>query len=524
MAGAAKALWSRLRRLPWWRFAAGVVGGGAALLVTFVMRLLGLGVFLPETAFEGVVAHVPGALESFFIGNLGEGAKVLGVTTAVFAILAAYGIGAVFFRRVQTQVPGRWPVVAVYTVGSAVLVLFVALPLLGGGIAGSQTDAGAAFAAFSQLVGGWAYGAILDYLLVDVAARHPEGFNPSRRAFFIGAAASLGALALAAYGFGTSLVKTGRLAFASVADMFARELTPTSEFYVVTKNVIDPAVDLSGPTPTVDGKPWQLTVDGASPDLATNPLTLSYSALMARTPVEEYTTLECVSNEVGGNLMSTAKWSGIRVADLLTEAGVQPVATWIEFASADGYTVAIPIAKAMDPATLLVLRMNDAVLEGPHGAPARILVPGKYGMFSAKWVTSITALAGEFQGFWQTRGWTNDGPDKTTAIIATPAPDAVVPAPVTIGGVAFAGDRGIQRVEVSTDDGVTWNDATLATPLDPLRTWVLWTFPFNPSAGGAYRVRARATDGTGTVQTAASAPPFPDGASGYDAITLYVTR
>lgn len=512
------------RRLPWWRFAAGVAGGGAALVVTFVMRLLGLGVFLPETAFEGVVAHVPGALESFFIGNLGEGAKVLGVTTAVLVILTAYGIGAVFFRRVQAKVPGRWPVVAVYTVGSALLILLVALPLLGGGIAGAQTNAGVLFAAFSQLIGGWSYAAVVDYFLVDVAARHPEGFNPSRRAFLVGAAAAVGALALAAYGFGTSLVKTGRLAFASVADMFARELTPTSEFYVVTKNVLDPSVDMSGLNPIVDGKPWQLTINGASPDLATNPMTLSYGTLMARMQVAEYATLECVSNEVGGNLMSTAKWSGIRLADLLSEAGVQPAATWIEFTSADGYTVAIPIAKATEPTTLLVLLMNDAALQAPHGAPARILVPGKYGMFSAKWVTSITAVASEVPGFWQQRGWTNDGPDKTTAIIATPAPDAVVPAPATIGGVAFAGDRGILRVEVSTDDGATWNDAVLKTPLDPNRTWVLWTFPFNPSAGGAYRIRARATDGTGAVQTAASAPPFPDGASGYDAITLYVNR
>jgi len=509
--------WPAIRRLPWNRFFAGVVAGGAALLVTLVMRLLGLGIFIPELALDFVITRIPGPVESFFIGSLGEGAKGLGFVSALVGVLVAFGVGAIVFRRIESLVRRRWAVIAAYTTGSALIVLFVVLPILGAGVAGAQTDAGAAFAVLSQLIGGWIYAASLDYFLVEVAARHPEGFSASRRQFFLGAGAVAASLALAYVAFSEAVVQPARLAFASLQDLLAHEVTPTDRFYVVTKNLIDPVVDAST---------WTLTVDGL---VAPNPLVLNYAALQDRIQsgtlpaAEEYATMECVSNEVGGNLIGTAKWSGVRLRDLLSAAGIESTADWIEFTCADGYTVAIPLPQAMDPATLLVLQMNDSPLEGRHGGPARILVPGKYGMFSAKWVTRITAIQGTYLGFWQQKGWTNDGPIDTEALIAIPADGAVVTGPQTIGGFALSAADGISKVEVSTDGGVTWSAAQLRTPKDPRLTWVVWTFAWTPPSGGAYRIVARAYDGNGIVQASTIEPPFPNGASGYDSTTLYVS-
>ncbi len=507
---------ARLRRLPWNRFFAGVASGAVALLVTLVMRLLGLGVFLPEVALDYVITRIPGSLESFFIGALGEGAKGLGFVTALVAVEVAFGLGAVAFRRVEALVRRRYGVIATYTAATAGAILLVVFPLLGAGLAGAETDAGLPFAVLSQLLGGWAYAAALDYFLVDVARRHPEGFSASRRQFLTGAAAGVASLVLAFVAFSSAVVQPARIAFASLQQLLDQEVTPTDSFYVVTKNLIDPVVDAST---------WTLTVDG----LVSTPLSLGYADLQAKIAsgalpaAGEYATMECVSNEVGGTLIGTARWDGVRLGDVLHAAGLEAAAGWVEFTSADGYTVAIPVAKATDTATLLVLEMNGAPLEGRHGGPARILVPGKYGMFSAKWLTRITAVPSEVLGFWQQKGWTDVGLIETEALIAIPGDGSVVSGSVTIGGFAVSAADGISKVEVSTDGGATWSAAQLRSPKDPNLTWVVWTYVWTPVQGGAYAIVARAYDGQGVVQSATVAPPFPNGASGYDHITLLVS-
>ncbi len=519
-------IWTFVRGLPWYRFAAGAAAGGASLFVTFLMRAFGLGVFLPEVAVEFVVGRIPGGIESFFIRTLGEGAKMLALLTAVFVFLALPGIYATFFRRVQKWLKNRWTVMAVYTFGSAGIILLAILPILDAGFFGANTSVGVGFATFSQLIGGWIYAALLDYLLVDVAAEYPEGFSLSRRQFIIGSIGAIAVAGLTLYGLASLVAQKGRLVFASIADMFAKEVTPTSEFYIVTKNVIDP--DLHGNVGN-----WQLTVGG----LVSNPKTYSYADLLALAAVSEFVTLECVSNEVGGNLISNTKWTGVRLADLLLAAGVDSTPTnWIVFTCVDDYTAAIPITKAMNPSTLVAVKMYNALtmvdepLPTAHGYPARIIVPGLYGMFHAKWVTKIEAVNGAYLGYWQQKGWTNSDYDKngqengrihTVAIIATPPDNTVIKGPGTIGGVAFAGDRGISKVEVSTDEGMTWTAATLRTPLSGL-TWVLWTFDWTPPRSGSFRMIARAYDAAGILQDSTPQPPFSNGASGYDSITLLV--
>jgi len=498
----------RFRGVPWWRFAAGVVAGAAAIGLSLLLRLLGLGLFLPEVAVDFVVDRVPGDVEAFFIRTMGEGAKALGLVAAIGVFLALSGAYALPYRALERRVRNRWALLGIVALGYAIGVLLAVLPLLGGGLLGADTSAGAGFATFSVILAGLVYAAVLDYALVDVAARHPEGFRPSRRQFIVGLGILFFGAALAAAGFGALVSRAARLTFASVADLLANEITPNETFYRVTKNLIDPPVDKGT---------WRLEIDG----LVASPRSYGLAELGKLPQALEAVTLECVSNEIGGNLISTARWSGVPLADLLATAGVAPEADWVAFTCADGYTVGVPLGRATSPQSLLVLEMNGDPLPPDHGSPARIIIPGLYGMFSAKWVTRISLVRGEFVGFWQQKGWTNRGEIRTTAIVTTPAPDAVVNGPAKIAGVAFAGDRGISRVEVSVDGGTTWQAATLEAAL-PGATWVLWTFDWAPSAPGAYRVVARAVDGSGAMQEPTRASPFPDGAAGYDGITLLV--
>ena len=529
MAEGWKRLWSFFGRLPWYRFAAGVLAGGAGLLVTFLMRAFGLGVFLPEIAVDFVVGRIPGGIESFFIRTLGEGAKLLALLTALAVFLLLPGVYATFFRRVQRWLKNRWLVIAFYTFSSAGIVLVVILPLLDAGFLGSSTSVGAGFAVFSQLIGYWLYAAILDHALVEVAAEYPEGFSLSRRQFIIGTIGAVAVAALTIYGLGSLISKKGRLVFASIAEMFANEQTPTERFYVVTKNLIDPDLHAD-----VRAGRWQLDVAG----LVSTPTAYSYGPqpppkinLLTVAAISEFVTLECVSNEVGGNLISTAAWKGPRLADLLLAAGVDPAADWVVFTCADGYTAAVPMSKAMDPTSLVAVQMNGGELATAHGYPARIIVPGLYGMFHAKWITKIEAVTGTVLGYWQEKGWTNsdfdpktgleNGRVHTVAIIATPPDNTVIQGAVTIGGVAFAGDRGISVVEVRIDGGA-WRAATLSLPSLSNLTWVLWTLSLGSPSSGSHKIEARAVDGNGVPQIETPAPPFANGAEGYDSITLLV--
>jgi DMSO/TMAO reductase YedYZ molybdopterin-dependent catalytic subunit len=289
------------------------------------------------------------------------------------------------------------------------------------------------------------------------------------------------------------------------------EITPNDQFYVVSKNLVsDPVVAASG---------WSLKVDG----MVNAPYELSYQELMAMPLKQQYESLMCISNEVGGSYMSNAQWDGIVLSDLLSRAGgVKTGATKVVFYAVDDYSDSIHLSKALEPTTLLAVRMNGVTLPNEHGFPARMLVPGIYGMKHVKWINRIELVNTDYQGYWQQRGWDDAAPIRMTSRIDVPLATASLKAnqPTYVAGVAFSGNQGISEVDVSFDNGQSWQRATLQRPYSDL-TWVLWELPWQPQAG-TYAITVRAVDLDGNVQDPEIAPPAPSGSSGYHTITVTV--
>lgn len=295
------------------------------------------------------------------------------------------------------------------------------------------------------------------------------------------------------------------------AQFLSPEVTSNDQYYVVSKNL--------GGDPVVDGNTWHLTINGE----VENQLTLSYKDLTAMPMQKQYESMMCISNEVGGTYMSNALWEGVPLADLLNKAGVKPGATKVVFYAVDDYSDSIHLSKAIEPTTLLAVRMNGVTLPDGHGYPARLLVPGIYGMKHGKWITRIGVVNYDFQGYWQQRGWSDPAPIRLASRIDTPLDGSKAAANATtyIAGVAFSGNKGISEVDVSTDSGQTWQIATLKRPLSNL-TWVIWEIPWQPRPGN-YIVSVRAIDMEGNVQDPTEAPPAPDGSSGYHSISILVS-
>lgn len=286
------------------------------------------------------------------------------------------------------------------------------------------------------------------------------------------------------------------------------ELTGVNDFYYVSKNVyMDPSLDAGS---------WQLTVNGAGVE---HPFTLAYQELITMPAVEQITTLECISNVIGGNLMSSARWQGVRLKDLLARAGVKPGSTKVAFHAADSYTDSIHLSKALDPMTLLVYKINGQPLPPEHGFPARMIVPGIYGMKHCKWITQIEVVNYNFLGYWQQEGWNDDAIINLGARIDVPfdGVSLLVNRQTTIAGVAFAGAKGVSAVDVSTDNGRTWERATLKQPLGAV-TWTLWELPWGPTSRDIYAIVARMIDLQGYYQQPVLADPYPNGATGYHRI------
>jgi DMSO/TMAO reductase YedYZ molybdopterin-dependent catalytic subunit len=278
-------------------------------------------------------------------------------------------------------------------------------------------------------------------------------------------------------------------------------LTEIDDFYHVSKNFSDPTVSADG---------WTLTITG----MVNNPLVLTHDQLTQRATIKKITTLGCISNELNGNLIGTAEWIGIPLVELLNEAGVQDGVVDLMLHAADDYEDSIPLANGLDPDTIVVVGMNGVVLPDKHGFPARLIVPGIFGMKNVKWLDRIELVPGDFTGYWQSRGWADDAPYQAWGRIDYPT-RKVAPGPAWASGVASAGDRDVVRVEVSIDGGETWADAQIEPSINPPLTWVRWAYQFEAVDGADINLVMRTTDGEGTLMDETNRSPLPAGATGW---------
>ncbi len=477
--------------------------------------------FPPISVAEAIARLVPGGVAAFFIDRLQHKTLPLTVVaTAVALSLLAAGLGALF-PRVEPRLPGG-PLAAAGLL-SAPIYAFTLAAMQPDSVTVSRPTYGLALIPVFGLA---AWITARTYTRLHGTPKpKPGAEDPARRTFLLAAGVGAAGLALGWAELGRILFPRpdpGRLAL-HVADLektadlpppapgdaafgglpfLSPRVTPTPLHYVVDEEIIDPDIDPSQ---------WRLRVFG----VVDHPFEITYEELLAMPSVEQYQTLECISNPVGGSLISTAKWTGVPMLEVLGRAGVRPPAVEVVSQAVGGYADSIPIDQAMLPTTLVAVGMNGNVLPRQHGFPARLLVPGLYGMKQPKWLESIEVVDRPFTGFWEQRGWIKAAVAKTMSRIdgAGTAGGAV-----QLAGVAFAGDRGISRVEVSTD-GATWEEAELETEISNL-TWRRWRYPLPTTPAGRVIFRVRAIDGSGVVQIAQVAPPHPSGSTGYDAGVL----
>src|SRR5450755_3002455 len=292
---------------------------------------------------------------------------------------------------------------------------------------------------------------------------------------------------------------------------------PNNQFYKIDTTLL---------TPQVDANAWQLDVKG----MVNHPLSFTYDELLAMPLFEQYVTITCVSNDVaqdnqpGLNLVGNALWTGVRLKDVLNNAGIQAGATQVIGRSVDDFTVGFPTDWAMADGRepMIAVGMNGVPLPADHGFPARLIVPGLFGYVSAtKWLASIELTTIEaVDGYWIPLGWAKDGPILTQSRIDVPQGGTNLAAGrINLAGVAWAPDRGVEGVEVRIDDGA-WQPAQISQPISKA-TWVQWLLPW-AAALGPHSIEVRATDGTGVVQTDQVSDPAPDGARGHHRITVTV--
>ena len=505
-----------------------VLGGismAIALAMTYAGGFLLGGVPYPPAGLASIIIRsTPGDLVTAFIERLQHWAMIL-LGVAVHA--GVIGLGAVMSSVVHRAAgPSRK---ARRALASAAL-LFV----LASGFALLAPEAfsisaiavyAISAAVFARLVAEVPLLSVLDPELR--AGETPlDAMRSSRRRFIVGALGAAGGLVVGGLAVSRFLSRKSpmNVAIAGADERFARppedpdfpklegmtpEITSNDAFYTVDINPFS--------KPSVDHETWKLEVTGE----VNTPYSLTYRELQEDFEVVEMVhTLTCISNEVGGDLISTAVWRGIRLKDVLERAGLTEGVVDVVFHAAEGYSDSIPLAKATEDTTLVVFGMNGVALPRSHGFPARIIVPGIYGMKNVKWLTKIEAVNHDYQGYWMVRGWSDIARVKTQSRIDVPADGRSVSVAAMLGGIAWAGDRGVKQVEVSQDGGKSWRPAVLKREMSE-RTWRLWAAEIEPGKG-TRRVLVRAMDTEGELQESRPTRPHPDGAAGYDAVVFEV--
>jgi DMSO/TMAO reductase YedYZ molybdopterin-dependent catalytic subunit len=485
----------------------GVAGACAVALSHMLTNLLNTRATPVQAVAEAIIEITPGGLAEFFIQLVGQNDKPI--------LVAGTTIGVILFGVLSGLLAAR----------SRLLANLV--PVLVGilGLAALLAGPGFTSATMIPLAAGIAAWLVVLAVLVDVAGKVTSAkADPWRRGFLLRAGGfAVAALVVGASGqfFGRSLravetsrrllrlpVRRGSVPAAATLDVPDVEpwRTPNPEFYR-----IDTALVL----PTIDPNEWRLRIHG----LVDHEMTLTYGDLLDREVTEAWVTLCCVSNQVGGDLIGNAWWSGVRIADILAEAGVSPEADAVLQTSDDGWNCGTPLEALTDGRNaMLAVAMNGRPLPIEHGFPVRMVVPGLYGFVSAtKWLVDLEVTRFDrFTAYWTERGWSPRGPVKTQSRIGHPRDGAkVLAGQVRVGGYAWAQHTGVEAVEIRLDGGA-WQPAELGGVPNG-DTWVQWAASVDVPPGD-HLVAVRATDKSGYTQTGARTDVVPDGATGWHTV------
>jgi DMSO/TMAO reductase YedYZ molybdopterin-dependent catalytic subunit len=541
-------------------FLVGLVGGAIAIAVSLALRTFFSAIFIPELASQTLFSVTPGEVESQAVETLGPIAKYSAFIGALIVNLVVYGIVNLIVYNIHIKINSGNSFLLAAAISSGisyVVILIISFVLLA--VADIEIQSLSLQTIIIYLIPPQiAFGFTSAFFYRNIQPRASKiapkettgsiettvssGVDQNRRLLIKTGLASVVVIPLLYLGLNNLLFPRestqSRLPLESqvaskprpagfedprLTALLVSEITPTDLFY---------RVDINPVPPTVDVNSWRLIVKG----LVSKPLTLTYEQLKARPSVPQIATLECISNKIANDFIGTAIWNGIRLKDLLNEAGVEPNAKYIVFSCADGYDVGIPLERGFQEGSILAYGMNGETLNAKHGYPIRAIIPGLYGMMNPKWITEIELIDRVYEGYWQKKGWANNAQYNTHSYIVIPgnAPvrkvfrnlgsvNIVVGEQIPIAGVAFAGDRGVSRIQVSTDGGATWKDARIKNPLSPY-SWVIWATELDVTSKANYRIIVRATDKTGKIQTGEVREPFPNGATGYHMIDVQASR
>jgi DMSO/TMAO reductase YedYZ molybdopterin-dependent catalytic subunit len=483
---------------------------------------------LAGLAVGGLVAAVLGsrqtpvvAVGSAFIDRVPPWLKDLAISLFGVHDKTALKVGILIVLLVIAALAGvlsvrRWWVGAVVTVALAGLAALAAATRPDAGQYGFLPSAVAGITAVLLLRLFWRR-------LVNLADRPEDGVT--RRGFLqLTTGVALGTVAVGALG----QVIGGRRSAVSDARAALRlpvppSLEPPADVQApgatawVTSSDTFYRIDTALSVPLIKPADWKLRIHG----MVERELELTFDDLLRRKVFHKWVTLACVSNEVGGDLIGNALWSGVLLKDLLQEAGLSTDADAIESTSHDGFTAGTPLSTLMDDRqSMLAFAMNGQPLPLEHGFPVRIVVPGLYGYVSAtKWLTDIEVTRFDrFEAYWTPRGWSEQGPIKLSSRIDVPRSKASA-GKVTVAGVAWDQHVGVSKVEVRVDGG-PWQQATLAAD-GSIDTWRQWHWTWDAPRGN-HVLQVRAFDAKGNPQIEAQAPPAPNGSTGLHSVDIKV--
>ncbi len=506
--------------------------------------------FAPYDVFDWIARILPGPVVTFGIDLMIDSLNLVSLDVAdtaktaehIQAILA-FGIGGVVASGIVYLIVGRRPSIGGPALGLIVGVL-LGVPIAIISVAMTQASTSPFFIFF------WVLGLFCIWGVVTVAtarrllpqfsltaesstaeAETKSARVVGRRQFLIQIGAATATVTVVGAGLGRLLEIDERNRLESELEAM-KENMPQAPLVVELPNEGDPVKPALGTRPeytavrdhykifirseptVIDGETWTLPITG----LVENPMNLTLSEIMRRyEPRNEFVTLSCISNRVGGPLIGTTHWTGASLKEILADVKPQGNARFLQITSADGFyeTVDLDLIDS-DERIMLAYNWDGKPIPFDHGFPLRIWLPDRYGMKQPKWITGMEVIGDYREGYWVERGWSEEALVRATSVVDTVAVESLIEDGerklVPIGGIAYAGARGISRVEVRIDDEPNWREADLRTPLSEV-SWVIWRYDW-PFEEGGHEFHVRCVEADGTPQIEEINPTRPDGATG----------